>query len=148
MAVPDFQTMMLPVLEALADTKPHTIREISDKVATAMGLSDADRQELLPSGIQKKWANRIAWVGTHFNFAGLITRPARAQMQITSRGVQVLKDNAKRIDLKVLQQFPEYQAARKRKKDDSGATNEIEDEPSAPPLELLDRSYAELRKAL
>lgn len=148
MAVPDFQSMMLPVLTALADSKPHSIREVSEATAEAMGVSEEDRQERLPSGNQTKWANRIAWVGTHFNFAGLITRPARAQMQITERGLKVLKDNPKRVDLRVLQQFSDYQNARRRKKEDGETVVEGEEEPVTPPLETLEKSYDELRKAL
>lgn len=148
MAVPDFQSMMLPVLTALADSKPHSIREVSEAAAKAMGVSEEDRQERLPSGNQTKWANRIAWVGTHFNFAGLITRPARAQMQITERGLKVLKENAKRVDLKVLQQFSDYQNARRRKKEDGETAADLDDEPVTPPLETLEKSYDELRKAL
>ena len=146
MAVPDFQTMMLPVLTALADSKPHSVREVSAIVAKSMSVSEADLQERLPSGYTTKWANRIAWVGTHFNFAGLITRPARAQMQITERGLRVLKDNPMRVDLKVLQQFSDYQNARRRKKEDGETV--VEEEPVIPPLETLEKSYDELRKAL
>lgn len=148
MAVPDFQSMMLPVLNALADSKPHFIREVSESVAKAMCVSENDRNERLPSGNQTKWANRIAWVGTHFNFAGLITRPARAQMQITERGLKVLKENLKRVDLKTLQQFSDYQNARRRKKEDGESSVDVEEESSAPPLETLEKSYDELRKAL
>jgi restriction system protein len=148
MAVPDFQTMMLPVLTALADSKPHSVREVSAIVAKSMSVSEADLQERLPSGYTTKWANRIAWVGTHFNFAGLITRPARAQMQITERGLRVLKDNPMRVDLKVLQQFSDYQNARRRKKEDGETVVEVEEEPVIPPLETLEKSYDELRKAL
>ncbi|MFA6544570.1 MAG: restriction endonuclease [Limisphaerales bacterium] len=148
MAVPDFQTMMLPVLTALADSKPRSVRDVSAIVAKAMGVSEADLQERLPSGYTTKWANRIAWVGTHFNFAGLITRPARAQMQITERGLKVLKDNPQRVDLKVLQQFSDYQNARRRKKEDGETMVEVEEEAVIPPLETLEKSYDELRKAL
>ena len=146
MAVPDFQTMMLPVLTALADSKPRSVREVSAIVAKSMSVSEADLQERLPSGYTTKWANRIAWVGTHFNFAGLITRPARAQMQITERGLRVLKDNPMRVDLKVLQQFSDYQNARRRKKEDGETV--VEEEPVIPPLETLENSDDELRKAL
>ena len=146
MAVPDFQTMMLPVLTALADSKPRSVREVSAIVGKSMSVSEADLQERLPSGYTTKWANRIAWVGTHFNFAGLITRPARAQMKITERGLRVLKDNPMRVDLKVLQQFSDYQNARRRKKEDGETV--VEEEPVIPPLETLEKSYDELRKAL
>ena len=140
--------MMLPVLTALADSKPRSVRDVSAIVAKAMGVSEADLQERLPSGYTTKWANRIAWVGTHFNFAGLITRPARAQMQITERGLKVLKDNPQRVDLKVLQQFSDYQNARRRKKEDGETMVEVEEEAVIPPLETLEKSYDELRKAL
>jgi restriction system protein len=148
MPVPDFQSMMLPVLQALADGKPHSIREVSDAVAAAMGVSEADRQERLPSGDQTKWANRIAWVGTHFNFAGLITRPMRAHVQITERGQQLLRTNPKKIDLRTLQQYPEYQAARRPRKENDDRGSEPEEERKAPPLETLEKSHDELRKAL
>lgn len=148
MAVPDFQSMMVPVLVALADSKPRSVRDVSAIVAKAMGVSEADLQERLPSGYTTKWANRIAWIGTHFNFAGLLTRPARAQMQITERGLKVLKENPTRVDLKTLQQFPDYLNARRRKKEDGVTMVEVEEEPVIPPLETLEKSYDELRKAL
>ena len=148
MAVPDFQTMMLPVLTALADSKPHSIREISETAAKAMGVSEEDRQEQLPSGNATKWGNRIAWIASHFKFAGVITRPARSQIQITERGLQILKGNPTRVDIKTLQQFAEYQAAKSQKKDSGKPTVEIEEEPVTPPLETLEKSYDELRKAL
>ena len=140
--------MMLPVLSVLADCKPHPIREVSEATAKAMGVSEAERQEQLPSGNATKWGNRIAWIASHFKFAELITRPARSQIQITERGLQVLKNNPKRVDIKTLQQFAEYQAAKSRKKDDGKTTVELEEEPAIPPLETLERSYDELRKAL
>ncbi len=65
MPVPDFQTVMLPTLEALADQKPHTSREVADSVATRLNVSEAEREELLPSGVQPKFSNRVAWVKTH-----------------------------------------------------------------------------------
>lgn len=148
MAVPDFQSMMLPVLTALADSKPHSIREISETVAEAMGVSETDRQEQLPSGNATKWGNRIAWIASHFKFAEVITRPARSQIQITERGVQILKGNPKRVDIKTLQQFAEYQAAKSRKKEDGKTVVEVNDESAIPPLETLEKSYDELREAL
>ena len=148
MAVPDFQTMMLPVLRVLGDSKPHAIREVSETTAKVMEVSEEERQEQLPSGNATKWGNRIAWIASHFKFAELITRPARSQIQITERGMQLLKSNPKRVDLKILHQFPEYAASRSRKKDDERATVETEEETSAPPLETLEKSYFELRKAL
>jgi len=69
-------------------------------------------------------------------------------MQITERGLKVLKDNPQRVDLKVLQQFSDYQNARRRKKEDGETMVEVEEEAVIPPLETLEKSYDELRKAL
>lgn len=140
--------MMLPVLSVIADGKSHSIREVSEAAAKAMGVSETDRQEQLPSGNATKWGNRIAWIASHFKFAELITRPARSQIQITERGLQVLRGNPKRVDIKTLQQFAEYQAAKSRKKEDGITADAVEAEPVAPPLETLEKSYDELRKAL
>lgn len=142
--------MMLPVLQALADGKPHAVKDVSERVANAMSVSGADRAEELPSGGQTKWANRIAWVGTHFHFAKLISRPVRGQMQITNRGSEVLKKNPKRIDLKLLRQFPEYVEAKKPKKEaaDETVDHENEDDVTTTPQESLEKSFAELRKTL
>lgn len=150
MSVPDFQSMMRPVLQIMADGKPHPIRELSEAVARAMGVSEVDRAERLPSGAQSKWANRIAWVGVHFNLAGLITRPVRGQMQITGRGLKLLTGNPTRIDLRTLRQFPEYQEARRRRKEAAGgeAESDAMEETVVPPLETLEKSYDDLRKAL
>ncbi len=142
--------MMLPVLQALADGNPHVVKDVSEQAALAMGVSDADRNEELPSGGQTKWANRIAWVGTHFNFAKLISRPVRGQMQITERGSGVLKGNPKRIDLKFLRQFPEYVEAKKPKKEaaEGSVEHENEEESTTTPQETLEKSFSELRKTL
>lgn len=142
--------MMLPVLQALADGKPHAVKDLSEQVAKAMGVSEADRKEELPSGGQTKWANRIAWVGTHFNFARLISRPTRGYMQITQRGSEVLQKNPKRIDLRLLGQFLDYVEARKPKKEPATGVveHESEEESAITPQETLEKSFAELRKTL
>ena len=113
-----------------------------------MGVSEEERQELLPSGGATKWGNRIAWVATHFKFACLITRPGRGRIQITERGTSVLKSHPDRVDLKILQQFPEFQSSRIRKRESGETADEAEETTIAPPLETLEKSYVELRKTL
>ena len=126
------------------------MRDLSEATAKSMAISESERAERLPSGTQTKWANRIAWVGTHFNFARLITRPARGQVQITERGLLVLKENPDRVDLRVLQKFQEYLEARRRKKEIAEVDEDVPpvDETPAPPLESMEKSHDELRKAL
>jgi restriction system protein len=112
MAVPDFQTIMRPALEALGDGEPRSLQEIRASVADALGVSEEDQAQLLPSGKQTTYSNRVAWALTHMAKAGLVSRPARAHYAITPRGKEVLAEHPLRVDMTVLFTFPEYQAFR------------------------------------
>jgi restriction system protein len=108
MTVPDFQSMMRPVLELHADGLPHTSADVRDNVAQVLGVTEEDRQVPLPSGRTTRYANRIAWAVTHMAQALLLERPQRGVTQITSRGRDVLAKHPDRVDMGVLAQFPEY----------------------------------------
>jgi restriction system protein len=113
MAIPDFQTLMRPILEVQADGRPHSQADVRDLVAARLGVTDGERKELLPSGRQPVFSNRVAWATTHLAQAGLLYRPARGMSQITDRGRKVLRDHPDRVDLRVLATFPEYAEFRK-----------------------------------
>ena len=140
--------MMLPTLEALADEKPHAIREVGDFVARKLSVSDDERRELLPSGVQTKFVNRISWVKVHLGFARLVTSPARGQVQITPRGLEVLSSKPLRIDLKFLRKFPEYSEARDAKREGTEENVDGSDKEQVSPLETVERSMSDLRQAL
>jgi restriction system protein len=108
MGVPDYETLMRPSLDALADGSERTTREVQDIVARAEGISDEDRQALLPSGKQPVFTNRVGWALTYMVKAGLVRRPRRGVVVITERGKQLLLDHPGRIDGSVLDQFPEF----------------------------------------
>jgi restriction system protein len=108
MAVPDFQSMMRPVLALHADGLAHPSAEVRDRVAEVMGVTDEDRQVPLPSGRSTRYANRVAWAVTHMAQALLLERPNRGVTQITQRGRDVLAKHPDRVDMSVLAQFPEY----------------------------------------
>ena len=91
MAIPDFQTAMRPTLAFLGDGSDHTLQQIREAVATALDVSDQDQEQLLPSGRQTTYSNRVAWALTHMAKAGLVKRPARATYAITGRGRAVLR---------------------------------------------------------
>lgn len=112
MTVPDFQSVMRPILVALGDGEPRPVQTIRSMVADALGVSEEDQKELLASGKQTRYSNRIGWALTHMARAGLVDRPARAQYSISARGKQVLADNPDRVDAGVLFAFPEYQEFR------------------------------------
>jgi len=103
---------MRPTLLSLADGEPHTLQQIREIVADVLKVSEEDQQELLPSGKQTTYSNRVAWALTHMGKAGLVSRPARAQYALTPRGRQVLDASSDRVDMGVLAKFPEYQAFR------------------------------------
>ena len=113
--IPDFQTLMRPVLVAIQGDEPKSTGQIRDTVATALNVSDEDRQVMLPSGKQALYTNRVAWAITHMTQAGLLNRPERGRYLLSQRGKKVLQEHPDRVDLHVLQQFPEYLDFRSRK---------------------------------
>jgi len=152
MAIPDFQTIMLPLLGILAaDDELHTNEEFRLKIADHYTLTQAERQELVPSGRQTYLANRIGWALSHFKFAGIVSSPRRGYHQVTARGRQLFQQNPTRIDLKLLDQFPEHLAFRSREKtnstdvDVSGGDAKHE---NATPEEAIRLAYQEYRESL
>ena len=97
MAIPDFQSFMLPVLR-LAATKPVNTAEAVAHITAEFGLSDEDRREMLPSGRQTRLANRVVWSFTYLAKAGLLQRESRGVYTITEAGRKALAENPKRID--------------------------------------------------
>jgi restriction system protein len=99
---------MLPFLKFLADKKEKSNQEIHDGLADLFNLSQEEVNQLLPSGTQKIFYNRVAWAKTYLSNAGLITSPKRGYSEITERGLEVLKSNPDKIDIRYLKQFPEF----------------------------------------
>ena len=112
MPVPDFQTLMLPVLRILGDDQEHTPVAVRQSAATAFNLTEADLAELLPSGRQTTFANRVAWALTYLKQARLLESPRRGSYKITDRGKEVLSSPPPRVDIDFLKQFPEFQEFR------------------------------------
>jgi restriction system protein len=120
MPIPDFQTLMLPVLRAAADGERHSSDYVA-RLADVFGLSAEERSQLLPSGKQTTIANRVHWAISYLGKAGLIERTRRAHYQISDRGCEVLAAPPDRIDIKFLARFPEFQ--RFRDSETSGETD-------------------------
>ena len=121
MAIPDYQSCMLPFLRFLGDSKDHSLREAEEALGEHFKLSSTERAELLPSGQQGIFRNRIGWARTYLKKACLVEAPKRGVFKITSRGLKTLASNPIRIDGKFLEQFPEFMEFR----DLSKATTEI-----------------------
>jgi restriction system protein len=108
MAIPDFQTIMRPLLEHLADAEVPSNREIIDALSKHFQLTDEELTELLPSGQQSVFMNRVAWAKAHLKKAALLESPSRGHYKITPRGLEALAQNDQKINLKYLKQFEEY----------------------------------------
>jgi restriction system protein len=108
MAVPDYQSLMRPLLDFSSDGHEKRIKDAIDGIATKLHLTDEDRVELLPSGKKTVLSDRVQWAATYLAKAGAIQRTKRAHFQITDLGRQLLKDHPDGISVPVLKQFPEF----------------------------------------
>ena len=151
MTIPDFQSIMLPLLKILADGKVYKYREIIEALVREFQVTEAERKEMLPSGQQEIFANRVGWAKTYLKKAGLIDSPQRATFVISEKGKEILSQNPARIDAKFLRQFPEFQEFNRVNKQNETITLERNLSTSYQeqnPEELLENSYQEIRQAL
>ena len=147
MAVPDFQSLMLPVLKIAADRQEHSHAQVRDSLATQFQLTDEERRELLPSGRQGRFDNRVAWARAHLKMAGLVESTGRGMFRITRSGLEVLREKPTKIDIRFLTRFPEYATSRSAARH-SNKHEEQEDETGQTPKEILESSYQTLRHEL
>ncbi|TRV07908.1 MAG: hypothetical protein EWV41_11135, partial [Microcystis wesenbergii Mw_MB_S_20031200_S109] len=151
MPIPDFQSIMLPLLKILADGKIYKYREIFEALVREFQVTEAERKEMLPSGQQEIFGNRVGWAKTYLKKAGLIESPQRATFVISERGKEILSQNPARIDAKFLRQFPEFQEFNQVNKQNETITLESNlstSEQEQNSEELLENSYQEIRRAL
>lgn len=112
---------MLPLLHHVADGKDHTLRDSEEALAAYFKLTPTERAELLPSGQQVVFMNRLGWARTYMKKAGLLDSPKRGLFRITQRGSAVLANRPARVDVKFLEQFQEFLAFRDASKADGNA---------------------------
>jgi restriction system protein len=120
MPVPDYQTIMLPFLKSLEDGRDHIFRELVESLAAYFQITPEERKELLPSGQQPVFNNRVGWAGTYLKKASLVNSPKRGTFHISARGKEVLASNPKEIDVKFLSQFDEFVEFRRKKSNEVG----------------------------
>ena len=108
MPIPDFQSIMLPLLSFAGDSKEHSIREAVNFLGAEFKLTDKELRELLPSRQQEMFSNRVNWAKTYLKKAGLINSTRRGYFQISDRGLSDLQKKPARIDIKFLRQYPEF----------------------------------------
>lgn len=146
MTIPDFQTLMRPVLDYLADGQVRRSRDITEAMSDQFHLTPEDRAEMLPSGTAKKMANRVGWTLTHLTQAGLIDSAGRGLKVITAEGRAALDKHPQRVDMRVLEAYPAYVEFRERKRDKTSdddptaVTVAVEDREAETPNELAERA--------
>ena len=141
---------MLPVLRFCGDGEVHTFREAIEALKTEFQVTEEESKELLPSGQQAIFDNRVGWARTYLKKAELLESPRRGQLMITQRGVSVLQSKPERINVAFLKQFDEFNVFQ-NKSHEQEECEAIEDESTVSektPEEALEVSYQQLRTAL
>ena len=152
MAIPDYQTLMLPVLKLASDEAEHKFSQAVEELADEFSLSPEERSELLPSGSQAVFNNRVGWARSYLKQAGLLSSPKRGYFRITESGLKLLQTNPPKIDNSVLEQFPEFiefKNRRKEKSEEDGTQEAVtEEEETQTPEDSLASAYSKLRNSL
>ncbi len=136
--IPDYQTLMRPVLECAKDGEAN-INEVARILADKLKLTPAEVSEMLPSGKQTRFSNRVNWAKSYLKNAGLVEITRRGYFRITADGLAALADTTAAINNAYLEKYPAYQEfrARFRPEDDiTGTVPEIHDQASTPDEEL------------
>jgi restriction system protein len=152
MPMPTYEQLMLPLLQLSADGAEHSIREAVETLGNHFGLSSEERTELLPSGSQPRFANRVGWARTDLKKAGLLDATRMSHFRITDRGLALLAEKPETLNYKVLRRYPEYVEYLTPRSDKSttsslavqGGTPSLAS--AIPPLERLADAYSQLRQ--
>jgi len=153
MAVPDYQSLMLPLLQFAARKETEiSTSEAVEVLAKELGLTEDDLREMLPSGVQPTFVNRVGWAATYMKKAGLLETTRRGFYQITDRGRDLLEKQPKTINVELLRQYPEFREFEGPK--DTRSSNKaskqkaLSETSAATPLEQLEAAYENLRDKL
>ena len=152
MAIPDYQTFMLPVLRYVGDRPKESvvIRDLFGVLAKEFSLSDDDLREMLPSGATTTFGSRVSWACTYMKKAGLLSAPKRGFISITPRGLEALAKKPPAINAAFLKQYPEFRAFQTKGKtadQESDATTQ-ELSLGKTPHEAIESGYQKLRAQL
>ena len=156
MSIPDFQSLMLPLLQFAADKKEHSMKEAIDALAAQFHLTEEELAQLLPSGAQRIFYNRVYWAKAHLKMAQLLEDSKRAHFRITSHGIALLQQNLPAISLRTLKTIPAYiehtQNYKKGKVEKAeiitDLESELDQEETLTPEENLEYAYQHIRKSL
>ncbi|RYE55220.1 MAG: restriction endonuclease [Sphingobacteriales bacterium] len=145
--IPDFQTLLLPILQLVRDNNTHNIHDVIGKIAKMYNLTEEEINMYLESGSQKILYNRVYWAKAYLKMAGLVENVARGQFRITDKGVNVLSQGHTYINVKFLKQIPGFSENLKgRKESPIESLQELESDKT--PETILEMTIAELNSNL
>lgn len=147
MPIPNYESIMLPLLKFISDKQEHSMREAIDHLADFFKLDEQEKKQLLPSGQQSTFNNRVGWARTYLKKAGLLESPRRSFIKITDLGLDALSKNPQKIDIKFLEQFPKFIEFRNFHKD-RGEEEQNEERLEKTPQELLEYAYQGINNEL
>lgn len=150
MPIPDYQTIMLPLLQLLSDKREYVFKDAVGILGKQFKLTDDELSELLPSGQSLLFANRVGWARTYLKKAGLLDAPKRGMLSITDRGLKVLSKNPDKVDNNLLKQFPEFLEFQNVGKEGIISTKQVESAQTEKqtPEETIDLAYQNIRQSL
>jgi restriction system protein len=149
--IPDYQSLMLPLLKTIYDGKEYEFKKLIEILAVQFKLNEEEKNELLPSGQALLFPNRVGWARTYLKKAGLIESPGRGIIKITERGKNTLKENLTEINVKYLSKFPEFIQFKLQSRDGDESQLPVlnnEENRKQTPEELLESGYQNIRKSL
>ena len=149
MAIPPFHEMLLPLLRRSADGREWTVAALRGTIADDFSLTDAERQELLPSNTQSRFVNRLCWAKIYLERAGLITRVRRSVFTISDAGRAVLAENPAAITLAYLDRFESFRKFREAQTNADGTADAAEPQPAVEtPDAVLEKAHEALNDEL
>lgn len=148
MAIPDFQTLMLPLLKVLADKQEYAMREVTTLLSDQFQLTEDERNLSSAVSGQGVMYNRTAWAKTYLKRAGLIEQPRRGYFRISERGEKVIESSPPLINTKFLEQFAEFSFKDNQEPMDQQQASLVSEIPSATPEELIENGARTIRKEL
>jgi restriction system protein len=148
MTIPDFQSMLLPLLQACADGKEHSKQQVLPLLAKHFDLTNDELVIKLPSGKQGMFNNRVGWARTYLKQAGILEYVQRGVFRITPRGLQVLSENPESMNIKSLKRFPEFEVFNCGKSGEKIKAAKTVAVSAETPDELIANGYTQLRETL
>ena len=146
--IPDYQTLMLPVLKALADGNEHKLQQITENLSKEFNLTEEELSRHIPSGTQSIFYNRVGWAKTYLKKAGLLENCGKGVFKITNEGKNVLKNPPEKIDNKFLKQyenFNDFYTRTSSKEDEIVAETDYKNQT---PEELIETAFCDFQKSL